>query len=655
MRENIVAMSNGQSIRMITVNTAVVGSGAAGLNAACMVDEKGQKDVMIFTESLNAGTSRNTGSDKQTYYKLALSGDTDDSPYAMARAIYSGLAMEGDIALVEAANSAKCFYRLCDLGVPFPYNKYGEYVGYQTDHDIMPRGTSAGPLTSKMMVESLIKDVKARGIQVMENCQLVKILLNDDGESIGFLAIDRLAQYKDDRRFILVNCVNIIYATGGPAGLYESSVYPVSQIGTTGAALEAGVLGKNLLEWQYGIASIKFRWNLSGSYQQVLPRYISTDQDGNDEQDFLKGAFKSSGKLLDAIFLKGYQWPFDVKKVRDEGSSLIDILVHREIAVKGRRVFLDFNRNPEQLLTDGKIDFSILGREAEEYLEKSSSMQGTPLERLFALNKPAYDLYLDNGIDLAKENLEIAVCAQHNNGGLYGNCWWESNINHFFPVGEVNGTHGISRPGGSALNSGQVGGLRAAEYITRNYTESTLSNEDFIQMTEKQIGPFLELADQLINSADKSNILYNRHKIQSRMSKYAAAIRQRDELEKAYQETCKDLAEFAEKTTISEPEELSAAFQNRDLLITQKTYLYSMLDYIYRGGKSRGSFLVEDEYGKYEISGLKFSIFNETNPAIQVTSYTDNETLCNYHQPNQIPEKDGWFEKVWSEYRNLSN
>ena len=30
-----------------------------------------------------------------------------------------------------------------------------------------------------------------------------------------------------------------------------------------------GSQGKNLTESQFGIASIKFRWNLSGTYQQV--------------------------------------------------------------------------------------------------------------------------------------------------------------------------------------------------------------------------------------------------------------------------------------------------------------------------------------------------------------------------------------------------
>ena len=147
----------------------------------------------------------------------------------------------------------------------------------------------------------------------------------------------------------------------------------------------------------------------------------------------------------------------------------MDILVYIETVVKGRRVFLDYTKNPEG------FDFAALSKEAREYLEKSGALLATPIERLAKMNQPAIDLYKEHGIDLAKEPLEVAVCAQHNNGGLAGNLWWESvNVKHLFPVGEVNGSHGIYRPGGSALNSGQVAGFRAAEYIAHRYAAKDL-------------------------------------------------------------------------------------------------------------------------------------------------------------------------------------
>ena len=38
--------------------------------------------------------------------------------------------MHGDIALCEAQNSARAFFHLAELGVPFPYDRYGGYIGY---------------------------------------------------------------------------------------------------------------------------------------------------------------------------------------------------------------------------------------------------------------------------------------------------------------------------------------------------------------------------------------------------------------------------------------------------------------------------------------------------------------------------------------------
>jgi succinate dehydrogenase/fumarate reductase flavoprotein subunit len=201
----------------------------------------------------------------------------------------------------------------------------------------------------------------------------------------------------------------------------------------------------------------------------VIPRYLSTDSDGHGERDFLTEYFPDLETMTGAVFRKGYQWPFDPRKIADFGSSLIDLAVYQETVSRGRRVFLDFMRNPSGGGGSAGFDVSIIPSEARDYLSRSKAMGATPIERLASLNRKSIDLYRDHGIDLARERLEIAVCAQHNNGGLRANHWWESNIKHLFPVGEVNGTHGVYRPGGAALNAGQVGGLRAAMFIAQKY------------------------------------------------------------------------------------------------------------------------------------------------------------------------------------------
>jgi len=384
---------------LYSLNTLIIGSGAAGLNAALSLHEFGQEDIAIVTDRWGGGTSNNAGSDKQTYYKLSVSGDSPDSPMEMAQDLFAGGCMHGDIALCEALNSVPAFFSLVGLGVPFPHDSYGGYVGYKTDHDPRGRATSAGPMTSNLMFEALSREIRKRGIAVLDQHEIVGLLSSgekSDKRVVGAIAIDRSQTGNESVRFVFFNALNVILATGGPAGIYKTSVYPESQVGSHGLAFAVGAIGNNLTESQFGLASIKFRWNLSGTYQQVIPRYISTDRDGQDERDFMNDYFPDMGKLTTAIFLKGYQWPFDPRKVLNYGSSLIDILVYQETVLKGRRVFLDFTRNPSG---EGRIEdfsFDCLEKEAFDYLKKSGVLFGIPIERLQKMNYPAIDLYKDH-------------------------------------------------------------------------------------------------------------------------------------------------------------------------------------------------------------------------------------------------------------------
>ncbi|MCD6347777.1 MAG: FAD-binding protein, partial [Bacteroidales bacterium] len=131
----------------VRLDALIIGSGAAGLNAAVQLHEKGVEYLAIITEKWGGGTSNNAGSDKQTYYRLAPDGPQGDSAVDMARSLFQGGAMHGDIALIEASLSSQAFYHLVSAGVPFPHDRYGRYPGYITDHDTKGRGTSAGPLT----------------------------------------------------------------------------------------------------------------------------------------------------------------------------------------------------------------------------------------------------------------------------------------------------------------------------------------------------------------------------------------------------------------------------------------------------------------------------------------------------------------------------
>ena len=615
----------------------VVGTGAAGYNAACRLKQFG-KNVAMVTEGVNIGTSRNTGSDKQTYYKLSLYGGESDSIEKMARDLFAGGSTDGDNALCEAALSLRCFMNLCELGVPFPVNRYGEYVGYKTDHDPYTRATSAGPLTSRYMTEALQEKARQLEIPVLDDLLALEIL-KAEGRVCGLLCLK-----KETGQLVSFRCGDIVLCTGGPAGIYADSVYPLGHTGSTGLALRAGAAAQNLTLWQFGLASVQPRWNVSGSYMQVLPRFVSVDGEG-EEHEFLTEYYGTAAKALDGVFLKGYQWPFDSRKALS-GSSVIDLLVYRERVLRGRRVYLDFTKNPFCL---EEIPYGDLSAETREYLEKAQVCFGTPIQRLKKMNAPAVELYQSKGVNLEKEYLEIALCAQHCNGGIQVDAWWQTRVPGLFVAGEAAGTHGIARPGGSALNAGQVGALRAATYIARlgNPIPEERLYEQVCKETLKRYTAQIE--DVLDNV---NNVEERIRSAQRRMSDYAGALRQPEKLETLLSQNAQVLEEMTSNVGVGLRKHLYRFYKLRDLLVTQQAVLTAMQDFGKQG--TCGSCLYYDPEGE-RPEGLeeifRFRLSETLGDKIQETVSGEDGFLCLWRPVRPIPERKDFFETVWRNYR----
>jgi len=620
-------------------NTVIVGSGAAGMNCAVHLYEfmcqkgfsrkESAERIVVVTRGLALGASRMSGSDKQTYYKMGTSPDVPDSAEEFARTLSNAGCCHGDLAIAEAIGSLREFYHLVQVGVPFPTDSMGSFVGYKTDHDPFERATSAGPKTSKFMSECLQRQLERYGVEIADNQEVAHLLTVGCGQSrriAGVVTVDRKSLYRVRLRVNIYLGANIVLAAGGPGELYETSVYPKGQVGIHGLAFKAGLVGENLTESQFGLASTKFRWNVSGTYMQAIPRIFSTDAGGSDERDFLAGYFPSMSKMATNIFLKGYQWPFDPQRIENQQSSLIDLLVFNETQ-KGRHVFLDFLHNPvghsewqpQAQLGDGKplartrgeqpspspgdeatrmepptgtFNIEALEPEAYQYLKRAGALQDTPIDRLFAMNPPAIEIYKQNGIDLYAEPLEIAVCAQHNNGGFAVNKWWESNIPGTFVIGEMAATHGVKRPGGSALNAGQVGGLRAAQYIVNVYG---CELPDYSASEDEITGQL----DQLFAKFDKYRAVGSPmpkvmiQRIQKRMTLSAGIMRESKTARRALKEAV-ELYRLIQKNGLSAPGKraLVWAIQAEHLALTSVAYLKAIVELLRQGGGSRGSHLV---------------------------------------------------------------
>jgi len=663
-----------QSVTIHSYNTIIVGSGAAGMNCAVHLYEfmeqkkveNPQERIAVVTAGIGLGASRMSGSDKQTYYKMGTSPDVPDSAEEFAKTLTTAGCCHGDLALAEAIGSLREFYHLVQTGVPFPHDPIGSYCGYKTDNDPYERATSAGPKTSRFMSECLEKQVRRYGIQIYDRQEAAQLLTVGSGEAKQIAAVVTIDNSKIGEGNLPINvfyCSNLVLAAGGPGELYKTSVYPKGQVGIHGLALQAGLIAENLTESQFGLASIKFRWNVSGTYMQAIPRIFSTDADGNDQRDFLTDFFPSMSKMATNIFLKGYQWPFDPQRISGHQSSLIDILVFRE-RQNNRRVFMDFLHNPAGSDSMKQFDIADLEPEALEYLKKTGALQDTPIERLTHMNPLAIEIYKENGIDLYSEPLEIAVCAQHNNGGFAVNKWWQSNIGRTFVIGEMAGTHGVKRPGGSALNAGQTGGLRAAEFIANVYAPDLPDYSDNQAKIDRQLK---QLVTKLEAHTNSSGLLPEKviDEIQNRMTASAGHIRELEDARKALAEAVqlyKDIQKQGFK--LENKKSIVSAIQAEHLALSCAAFLKAIVELLQLGSGSRGSHLVLADDGteihpditnKTTGQTVKFKPEQEQlrNSILQIEYDPDEADLfrCKNIEPRPAPALGKAFELAWQDYR----
>lgn len=608
----------GAMTKIYSLNTVIIGAGIAGLNAAINLYDHGQTDIAILVDSEKGSTSRFARSDQQAYYKLSSYGTDSDSPYRMARTIQSTNSSDGELALVEANMSEQCFYRLAEMGLPFPQNEYGEYIGKKLSGESSRRSFSCGLDTVSKIHQALQNEVEKRNIPVFIGYQAVRIFTNAErNQAIGVLALNYNGVRERIQRYILFNCTNVVLATGGPGGLFHNEAYPAAHTGCLGIAMEAGARAINLTEFQYGICASGLSLMLNGVYQEAMPRFVAVDEDGRHANEFLLGYFRKPEDLFSLQRMKGVQWAFDAKKVRTEGSSLLDLLIYHEISIKGRRVFIDYRANPRGY--------------ADEH---------TPAERLQALSPEAYQTLIEKGIDPALRPIEICTAISHHNGGLLVNYNWESNVKHLFPVGEAAGSHGTVIPAGASINQTQVSAYRAASYIVQNYAQEPLSVDEFVEAIRDGLHQRIELTKELLSKLKNKgsdeeaiSIRLVRQRVGKRMDKACGLFRDASRIQHELEIARQSLNCLSTSFIPHAMSDLSLFYKSYDLFICQIAFLSAMLNYDKMGGRSRGSYLLYDKNGTLPHPQLqemfRFSVDNSALAGqVQEISYNESDQTC---------------------------
>lgn len=638
----------------------VMGSGAAGLRAAVELKRRGV-DVLVVTRKLFWGTSAFSGSDKQTLHTACTKHRGDDFT-KMAEALGAGGAMDADVAYVEAVGSIDAMSGLKYLGLPLPEDRFGAVLRYQTDHDAFGRATSCGPRTSRLMVKVLAEEAERLKIPFLDHSTGMALLKDQSAgpeRAAGLVLVTR-TNHDNPHGLGVVLSPNVVLASGGPGELFRDSVYPRNCFGSLGMALAAGLVLTNLTEHQFGIGTRRseFPWNLSGTYMQVMPYVYSTDDAGR-EYNFLGGYYRSTQELVSNIFRKGYQWPFHAARTLDYGSSLVDLAIYRETR-EGRTVWLDFNRNPLPVPGDLPFDLERLDPDVRAYLQNNGALQSLPIDRLKCMNPLAIELYKQYRHDITREPLAFNVNHQHMNGGIDVDIWGRSSLDGCYAVGEIAGTHGVTRPGGAALNAGQVFGQRCAVHI-----HARLKRTPGTQAVPDELIPALQQAlgwlDANVGNTDGIDLGELAGEVQQRMSDCAGFVCRVEDVAPALS-AARALNKRIEElgVRIAGPKDISEGVLRVQTALISEAVLCALDHYIRQGGGSRGARMLCAKHGTLVpdsrtgvLKEYRFLPENEGQRREKVLLHRTPDGRMHVSERELRPIEDTgkiYFEKNWSAY-----
>jgi hypothetical protein len=266
------------------------------------------------------------------------------------------------------------------------------------------------------------------------------------------------------------------------------------------------------------------------------------------------------------------------------GSSLLDLAVFRE-SQAARKVFMDFNRNPLPVPGDTEFSLDRLDDDVRAYLANSGALLAEPIDRLRKMNPLSIELYKRYKYDITRDPLEFAINNQHMNGGLAVDTWGATNLEGCYAVGESAGTHGVTRPGGAALNAGQVFGTRCAENVAARRKPPAKVAAEKLHIEEAVANTLRSLQ---ANSTLKAVAIQK--DVQDRMSDHAAILCNVADV-MAAADAARGLNETIRQEGIAfdGANEALRALQWRQSAIASEASLTALAFYLERGGGSRGA------------------------------------------------------------------
>jgi len=415
----------------------VIGSGGAGCRAAIEARKSNLK-VSIVSKGLSFKSGCTTLAEGG--YNAAFGYvDADDSVEAHFEDTMKGGAYLNDMGLVKIlVNEAQD--RLIELesyGAIFDRQKSGKLNQRPFGGQSFRRTCFQGDRTGHEMMMALKEEVIRQKIETFDEIMITSLLMdNKNTRVIGACGVSLKTS-----NMIIFKAKSTIIASGGAGWLYPVTSNAIQKTGD-GYSLAYNA-GADLLDME------QIQFHPTGMlYPESRKGVLVTE------------AVRGEGGKLFNVGMRRFMRNYDERgelATRDVVARAIYNEIREGRGTDNGGVYLDVTHLPNKLIEE-KLETMLLQ-------------------------------FMDVGVDIREEAMEVAPTAHHFMGGIRIKHGGETTVENLFAAGEASGgIHGANRLGGNALADTQVFGKRAGESAAKNALSNELEyNEEQINSEEKRI------------------------------------------------------------------------------------------------------------------------------------------------------------------------
>jgi fumarate reductase (CoM/CoB) subunit A len=415
----------------------VIGSGGAGCRAAIEARKK-NLNVAIVSKGLSFKSGCTTLAEGG--YNAAFAYvDADDSVEAHFDDTMKGGAYLNDMALVKIlVNEAQD--RLIELesyGAIFDRQESGKLNQRPFGGQSFRRTCFQGDRTGHEMMMALKEEVIRQKIKTYDETMITSLIMDNQNKRV----IGAFGVSLQTSQMIIFKAKSTIIASGGAGWLYPVTSNAIQKTGD-GYSLAYNV-GADLLDME------QIQFHPTGMlYPESRKGVLVTE------------AVRGEGGKLFNVDMERFMKKYDERgelATRDVVARAIYNEIREGRGTDNGGVYLDVTHLPNKLIEE-KLETMLLQ-------------------------------FMDVGVDIREEAMEVAPTAHHFMGGIRIKPGGETTVGNLFAAGEASGgIHGANRLGGNALADTQVFGKRAGESAANNALKREFEyNEDRVNAEEERI------------------------------------------------------------------------------------------------------------------------------------------------------------------------